>query len=169
MPQLEWRTGLLAALLAAPAVVAALGLGTTEAYRLVQPEAPLFHNPAPQSLAQAITRGLGVEHAYAFISAGQDPNEPITFNGTEYTGGTSISVSPLMLAVAARNMNVVSMLISFGARLDLPQNSLAVCLAQDIGEEDIAEAIERYGGVDVSPDCAERRSNAPTPLLRWIE
>ena len=91
------------------------------------------------------------------------------FNGMEYTGGTSISVSPLLLAVAARNMNVVSMLISFGARLDLPQNSLAVCLAQDIGEEDIAEAIERYGGVDVSPDCAERRSNAPTPLLRWIE
>ena len=169
MPQLEWRTGLLAALLAAPAVVAALGLGTTEAYRLVQPEAPALPQPGPAVASASHYSRVRRRTCLRVYQRRAGSKRADPFNGMEYTGGTSISVSPLLLAVAARNMNVVSMLISFGARLDLPQNSLAVCLAQDIGEEDIAEAIERYGGVDVSPDCAERRSNAPTPLLRWIE
>ena len=129
-----------------------------------RPRAPLFGEPSPASLAEAVTRRFGVEHAYAFIRAGQDPNEPIVVDDPDYTGGRAIRVSPLMLAVAARDSNVVMMLLNFGARLDLPQNRLA--LAQDLGDDDIASIIAREGGLHGSA-CPERGAGATMPLLAW--
>lgn len=168
-PQSARRTKLMAALIATPAVVAAVWLGGIEGYRVVQPESSLFRREdSPRSLAQAITACCRVEDAYAFISAGQDPNEPLTIDDSEYTGGGSITVSPLMLAVAAGNGNAVVMLLSFGAQPDLPQNRLARCLAQELGQTEMSTIIATYVGEDAQTTCPERSSNDPRPLLRWL-
>jgi hypothetical protein len=157
----------IAALIGAPAVLAALGLTAVEAYRLVRPEAELFGNPPAASLADAIARRHDVERAYAFIRAGHDPNEPIVVNDDEYTGARAVSVMPLMLAVAARDSNIVLMLLNFGARLDLPQNKNATCLARELEDKEIEQIIARYER-DTPATCAGRRQDAPTPLLAWI-
>lgn len=162
------RPTFIAALIAVPAIAAAIGLTVIEAYRIVSPSAPLFGGE-PASLADAITGGYGVEYAYRFIRAGQDPNEPITVDDPEYTGGRSIKVSPLMLAIAARDENTASMLLTFGARFDLPQNRSARCLAQEIGNQAIIAIIDRYGGADLPRTCSDRPSAAASPLLRWLD
>src|SRR5262245_37054270 len=108
MLTLDRRSRLLSLLIAAPAIVAAFGLPAIEAYRVVNPGAPLYGDPPAATIAEAIQRGnQGVEEAYKFIAAGQDPNRPILVNDANLTGGRALMVSPLMLAVAARNRNVV--------------------------------------------------------------
>ena len=131
------RVSLVTLLVAAPAVVAALAVSALEGYRFMRPEAPLFASPPAASLADAIQH-QGLEEAYAFIRAGQDPNVPIVAQDPELTGGRVRMVSPMMLAVAARNANAVLMLLSAGARMDLPQNRLALCLARELGDEEIS-------------------------------
>lgn len=160
------RTTWISALIAAPAVAAAIALTAIEGYRVVRPRSPLFGERPPASLADAIAGRSGVEHAYAFIRAGQDPNQPIVVDDSDYTGGRSITTSPLMLAVAARDSSVVLMLLNFGARLDLPQNRLAGCLAQAVGDAVIANMIASEGGLH-GLACPERRAGAATPLLAW--
>jgi hypothetical protein len=160
------RTTWISALIAAPAIAAAIALTAIEAYRGIRPESSLFGEPPPASLADAIARRAGVEQAYAFIRAGQDPNGPIVVDDADYTGGAAITTSPLMLAVAARDSSVVLMLLNFGARVDLPQNRLAGCLAQAVGDEVIADIIAREGGLQGAA-CPERRIGTAAPLLAW--
>jgi len=131
------RVSLVTFLVAAPAVVAALAISAFEGYRYMRPEAPLFASPRAASLADAIQH-QGLEEAYAFIRAGQDPNVPLAVQDPDLTGGRVRMVSPLMLAVAVRNENAVLMLLSSGARMDLPQNRLALCLAKELGDEEIS-------------------------------
>src|SRR5262249_56701489 len=102
-------TALIALMIGAPAIVVALILTAIEGYRFVQPTSALF-GEAPASLAESITRGYGVEYSYRFIRAGQNPNDLVLVDSENYTDGRSINVSPLMVAVAARDENTVSML-----------------------------------------------------------
>jgi hypothetical protein len=146
----------------------ALTLTAVEAYRLAAPEAPLFGGPAPATLAESIVEGFGVEQTYQFIGQGQDPNAPIPVDDAEYTGGGTVQVSPLMLAVAANDGSAVRMLLSFGARLDLPQNSRAECLAGESRNPEIRTIIAEHRGSASPPDCSDRDPNAPTPLMAWI-
>lgn len=155
-------------MIAAPAIAAALGLIVIDGSRVIRPESPLFADPPARSLAEAITRGFAVEQAYAFIRAGQDPNEPIAVTDSDYTGGRTLKVSPLMLAVAARDTNVVQMLLNFGARVDLPQNRLAWCFARELGDEATANVIARDGHVDLRSVCPERGPDASASLSAWV-
>lgn len=167
-PCLARRKKVVAALMGTPAIMAAVWLTGIEAYRVVQPESPVFRQEeALTSLAQAITVCCRVEDAYAFIRAGQDPNEPIPIDDSDYTGNGPIMVSPLMLAVAAGNGTVVQMLINFGARPDLPQNRLAGCLARELGQAEMLTVIATYVGENAQMTCPERSSDDPRPLLRW--
>jgi hypothetical protein len=167
-PSVVRQRNVLEAIIVAPAVLAALWLTGIEGYRMVQPESSLFRREeALTSLAQAITVCCRVEDAYAFIRAGQDPNELLTIDNPDYTGGGSIMVSPLILAVAAGNGSVVQMLIDFGARPELPQNRLAGCLAQELGQAEMLTIIATYVGENTQMTCPERSSNDPRPLLRW--
>jgi len=144
MPRPLDRISLAALLIAAPAVVAALAVSALEGYRLARPEAFV---PAPaSSLAEAIQH-QGVEAAYAFIRAGQDPNAPIAVTND----GRVSMVSPLTLAVESRNANTVHMLLSAGARMDLPQSRLALCRATEMGEEEILEILRQAAGAPI--DC----------------
>jgi hypothetical protein len=154
----------MAALIALPAIVAALGVTAIEIYRVVDPEAPLFGEPPSRTIVEAIARGRGVEQVYAFVRVGQDPNERVTVRDSDYTGRDPIQVSPLLLAVASRDANVVQMLLDHGARLDLPQNARAWCLARDIGADEAADVLLAHGASQVCPAPAP---GAATPLVGW--
>lgn len=168
MAQRVTQKTVIAAAIALPAVVAAIGLTAIEAYRVVRPTAPLF-GVEPASLAGAITGGYGVEYSYRFIRSGQDPNETIVVDDRDYTGGRVVKVSPLMLAIAAHDENTTLMLLNFGARFDLQQNRSARCLARDVGNQAVLDIIDRYGGAELPPTCPDRTSVAASPLLRWLD
>ena len=160
---------MIAACLAMPPMIVAIALAGIEVYRFIEPDAPLFGGPAPASLVESITDGFGVEQTYQFIRMGQDPNAPVRIDDEEYAGGETIQVSPLMLAVAAADGSAVRMLLSFGARLDLPQNRRAECLARELGHREIqAILVAERGDGSAEPVCDGRRPDAPTPLAAWI-
>jgi hypothetical protein len=167
MPPLLPRAIAIAALVSLPAIAAAVGLVSVEAHRLTTPDAPLFGDPQPRSLAESITRGRGVEAAYPFIRNGQDPNGPISIDDEDYTGGGVRSVSPLIAAIASRDSNVVQMLLKFGARPNLPQNRDAWCFARALGDETM-EGLLATAGADTDSDrCPERDWDRRAPLS-WI-
>ena len=169
MPRLLPRATAIAVLILLPAIAAAVGLGGVEAYRLSTPDAPLFGDPQSRSLADAITRGRGVEAAYPFIRDGQDPNVLIAIDDEDYTGGEERSVSPLIAAIASHDSNIVQMLLNFGARLDRPQNRDAWCFARALGDQTM-QAVLAAAGADTDPNrCPQRdwdRSQAPLTWLR---
>lgn len=157
----------LAVCLAAPAVAGAVALTGVEIYRLIDPAAPLFGGPAPATLADSITGGYGVEQTYQFIRMGHDPNAAVRVDNDDYVGAEPIDVSPLMLAIAAGDGAAVRMLLSFGVDLDLPQNRHAECLAREMGNPEIQDALRSLRGDAPEPPCTGRRSDAPTPLGAW--
>jgi hypothetical protein len=169
MPQPSHRAAWIAAFIAAPAIASAVALSGIEAYRLIEPEAALFGGPPPASLAESIADGFGVEQTYQFIRAGQDPNAPIPVNHPDYTEGAAITASPLLLAVAAEDGSAVLMLLSFGARLDLPQNRHVECLARELRNGEIVKMIADRRGESAPPACASRKPEATTPLLAWAD
>jgi hypothetical protein len=136
-------------LILAPAALVALMLCGVEAYRAVRP----VDGDRPASLADAILHG-SVEQAYTFIRQGQDPNGVITVQDPDFAGGRRMMVSPLVVAVAAREDNAVAMLLSAGARVDLPANALAVCLAKEMHEDGTLEMLQPHPEV-ASGQCPE--------------
>ena len=150
-------------MLAAPALIGALWIASTE---LRDPTAARPNSPVFESMADAIQHGE-VEDAYAFVSAGANPNAPIPFNDAELTSGHPVMISPLMLAVSSNKENTVMMLLSFGARMDLPQNELAACLARRLGHDDLAAMILRDGNPR-EVTCPEPPPDAPAPLLAFV-
>ena len=76
----------------------------------------------------------GMEDAFASIRAGRDPNEPIEYRD----GGRTFRATPLVLAVAQRDSNTVMMLLSFGADPEVTLNHFARCLADSLGDAEIA-------------------------------
>lgn len=161
-------SALIAAGLVVPAAAFAVMLTSVEVYRAVEPSAPLFGGPPPGSLAESILGGYGVEETYQFIRAGGDPNAPVRVAHEDYTGRVAIDVSPLMLAVAVGDSSAVRMLLSFGARLDLPQNRPAECLAREIQHREIeAVLVEQREEGSPQPACDGRPADAPTALVAW--
>lgn len=140
------------ALLAAPAVAAALGLCGIEAWRMLHPRSPLFAPPFAYSLADAIATG-NVLHGYEYIRAGQDPNEPIAVRHPALTRNRWVFASPVAWAVATNQRDAVNMLLGHGARLD----GSALCLAEGLGHEDIARVLRMNGGTAVAAACDPRQ------------
>lgn len=150
------RTHFLALLLGVPAIVGALGVSALEAWRVISPSSPLFTPPAAASMADAIA-GNDARGAYAFIRAGQDPNGVITVRHDVLTGGRRVEVVPLLWAVATQSEEAVAMLLGFGGRLDTPTKRQAVCLAAQLGRDDIVQLLQ-LSSPDASPD--------PCPAVR---
>ncbi len=158
-------TNRVAAWLAIPALLMALGLPAIEGWRMIRPRAPLFQPPFVYSLADAIAVGE-LPQAYAFIRAGQDPNEPIWVRDPMLTGRRWIRVSPLLWAVATRNGPAVQMLMAFGAGLDRPENQGAACLAELVGDQGIQRALGA-GGAQPADDCPRSGDQGPA-LIRLL-
>ena len=159
------RGSRVAVLVAAPALAAILWIAALEGYRAVQPGSRLFTAPAQASLADAIQR-QDIEGAFAFIHNGQDPNRPVTFSDPALTGGQTIRVSPLLLAVAARNQNAVRMLLGFGARAELLPDVMAACLADSVGDAETAQVLRGTIPVIAAQPC-EPSGREPFPLLNY--
>jgi len=152
-------------MLVAPAIVGGLWIASTAVRESTAPSSSV---PAFESVTDAIRRGE-VEDAYAFVSAGTDPNAPVPFSDTDLTSGRPVMISPLMLAVASNKENTVMMLLSVGARMDLPQNELASCLASRLGHDDLAAMIIRDGRPLRAVTCPEPPPDAPAPLLAYVK
>jgi len=164
------RTGALAMLMMVPAIATAVGLTAIEGYRAVRPDSQIFGDPPAETFVAAVVRGdLGLEDAHAFIAAGQDPNALIEVSDENLSGGRVVMVSPLLLAVAARNDGVVEMLLAFGARPDLPQNRPAYCLARALGSDEIAAILEGANGGAGETRCPQRPPDSGAPPLTMIE
>jgi hypothetical protein len=156
---------LIAWMLAAPAIVGALWVASTE---VRDSTAESYNVPVFESIADAIRHGE-VEDAFAFVGAGTDPNGPIPFSDAQLTSGHPVMISPLMLAVSSNKENTVMMLLSFGARMDLRQNELAGCLARRLGYDDLAAMILRDGRPVREITCPEPPPDAPAPLLAYVK
>jgi hypothetical protein len=146
-------------LIATPAVIAAIGLTVTPVRSAARPG-------VPGSFSDAVIQG-DVEEAYAFVRAGLDPNAMLAFRHQELTADRSVSVSPLLLATATHRDNIVSMLLSFGARMDLPQNRLAICLAKQSGDDNILRILGKGDPDVLAVECPPPRPGLAAPLLEF--
>lgn len=164
--QLAPRRRRLALLMAVPTVMTALGLSAIEGWRLLRPKSPLVASPFVYSLAEAI-ESADVQRAYEFIRAGQDPNELIGVRHPVLTGGRWVLVSPLLWAVATQKELAVLMLLGFGARMDRAADSRAACLAEALGNEEIAHLLRVYGAAPSPEPCRELKSG-DAPLLSFL-
>ena len=144
-------------------------LTALETYRVIEPAASIFGGPPPATLAESIAKGFGVEQSYQFIRAGQDPNHPVAVDDPKYSGGGTLTVSPLMLAVAANDSAAVEMLLGFGASLDAPHNRYIECLAREVGDAEILSVLAEHSLDASRPTCPDRKRDAPTPLAAWSE
>ena len=161
--QLGRRRHLLAVLIAAPTIMTALGLSALDVWRFHRPTSPLFVTPVADSLADAIASD-DVQRAYEFIRAGQDPNNLIAARHPGLTGGRWVQVSPLLWAVATQSRQTMLMLLGFGARIDAPAERRAVCLAEQLGRDDIARVLEFHGGHSSPEPCPNQEASDPVLL-----
>jgi len=148
-------------LIALPALVCAIGLPLYESSDAARPTA----------MAATFVEALddrNVEQAYLFIRRGQDPNTLVRFRDDVRTGGQEVQVSPLMLAVAGSDDNTVSMLLSFGARLDDAPNRHVVCLARDMGMGRLVALLQEAAGPESESECPPP-SGAEFPLLAYVD
>ena len=129
--------------------------------------APLFAAPRVSSLADAIARD-DVQQAYEFIRGAQDPNGLIEVADPVLTDGRRVMVSPLLWAVAVRSDRSVLMLFGVGARIDEEDERQAVCLAERLGQDDIARLLERHGGHASAGSCTNQHVSEAA-LLDAIE
>ena len=134
----------LAALIAAPALIVALGITGLEAWRAIQPRSSLFALPFAYSLTDALATG-NVQHAYQYIRAGQDPNALIAVRHPDLTHSRWVLTSPLLWAVAVGNVDAVKLLLGYGARFDRVADRQAICLAETLGHRDILRVLSRHG------------------------
>ena len=159
------RRLLLALLIVSPSIVAALTLAAFEGWRLYRPQSALLSTPFAFSLAEAIERD-DVARAYAFIRAGQNPNEPIVVRHPVVTKGRPVRVSPLVWAVSVNSTPSVMMLLGFGARTNRAPDNRVACLAEALGNRELAELLRRYGE-DPAPDCSDAALADP-PIASFL-
>ena len=163
------RLHALALLIMVPAISAAVGLTALEQYRALRPGAPLFSDPPVATFVEALVQGdQGLEDAYAFVAAGQDPNALIEVRDERLSGERAVVVTPLILAVAVRSDSIVEMLLAFGARPELPRNVPAYCLAKMLGREDVAAFLSDANRALTSAGCPQRPPDANAPPLTMI-
>ena len=154
------RRATIALLIAAPAILHALTLCALEGWRLYAPDSSLFAAPRANSLAAAIEQN-DVQQVYEFVQGGQDPNGIIAVEHPILTGGRKVRTTPMLWAVAMRSDRSVLTLIGLGARLDGAATHRAVCLAEALGESDLARLIERHGSHQSAAPCPESGTAAP--------
>jgi hypothetical protein len=167
VPPLTRRRRVLAAILLVPAIATAVGVTAVEAWRVRRPDGSLFAEPFVYSLADAIAGG-DVLRAYAFIRAGQDPNDLIAVRDPVLTRGRRVLVSPLVWAVAAQRKDAVLMLLAFGARLERTPDRAAACLADALGAAEIASVLRRDQAALGPAQCPDGKKS-DVPLLSFIE
>jgi hypothetical protein len=161
------RRRVLAVLMTMPVVLMAAGVTTVEVARWRHPNSTLFAAPVADSFADAIGSHELAE-VYQFVRTEQDPSAPIAVRHPALTGGRTILVSPLLWAVALQRGQVVLMFLGFGARTDGPAEQLSACLADSMGNADLAILLRRYAAFVPAEQCPPLTAGSP-PLLALLE
>ena len=104
------------------------------------------------SPAEAIGRG-DLEATYELVRKGWDPDQLIAAADDTLTRGRTVLVSPLVWAVAQRQREIAGELLAFGAHVDRSSNPIAPCVADAIGDADLADLLRKYPGATASDDC----------------
>ena len=159
------RRRFIIALLALPTILTALAIVAVESWRLLQPRSPLFAPPFVFSLAEAIERGE-LPQAYEFLRSSRDPGALIEVRHSVLTSGQPVAVSPMLWAVATGNRDAVQMLLGLGARLDRGPDRKAACLAEALGNHNLAEMLRIYGAPAHEP-CPATEAGGP-PILALV-
>jgi hypothetical protein len=162
----QWRQHVIAVGMLVAMVVLVLGVVVVETERWRNPRSPLFADRTFYSLADAIQAG-DVEGAFALLRAGTSPNDPIEVRDPVLTRSRSVLASPLVWAVATERRNAVLMLLAHGARIESDADKAVSCLADELGNADLAALLRKYGNTLPRERCAAPRD--PTaPLLSLI-
>jgi hypothetical protein len=135
----------IAMLMALPALVGTLGVGLFEGRRLVDSADMVETSAVSRSMAAAVESG-DVKWVYALIQSGHDPTRPLVYRHPDLTGGVTITTTPILIAVARHDENVVMTLLSAGGGGDAKQNHLAACLAAALGHAALAHSISHTVG-----------------------
>jgi len=126
--------------------------------------ARIAHDPA-DTLADAIASG-DVHRAFALIRARQSANDLMPARHPAITDGRWVLVSPLVWSVAAQQKDMVLMLLGHGAHPVRAMDRQAVCLAQQLGNEDIARALRLYS--DAPAQTCSGRVGDDAPLVTFL-
>jgi hypothetical protein len=146
--------------------ILSLLLVAVEVERWLHPRSRLFTYPTHYALADAIAAD-DVESAYALLRAGANANDPIAVSDPVLTRGRSVLASPLIWAVATQRRNAVMLLLAHGARMERDIDKAAPCLADELGNADLAALLRKYGDTLPRDRCPAPRD--PTaPLLSLI-
>jgi hypothetical protein len=151
--------------MASPAIVAASWLTWVEITR-----DPPHAKPDTGSTLSSAIQDDDIVRAFAHIRSGEDPNAPVAYRHERLTGGREIMVTPLVAAIAHSRDDSVKMLMSSGARLDVPGSRFAVCLAKRLGHDRIVATLVRYGGAAATEaPCPEQVPSAEAPLEAYVD
>jgi len=154
-----------AGMIAAMAILS-LAVVVVEIERWRNPASRLFADPTFYSLADAI-QADDVKGAYAFLRAGADPNDLIAVRDPALTRGRSVLASPLLWAVATEHRDSVLMLLAHGARIEKDADRAASCLADELGDANLAALLRKYGNALPREQCPAPRDST-APLLSLI-
>jgi hypothetical protein len=143
-----------------------LGVVVVETERWRNPRSPLFADRTYYSLADAI-QADDVEGAFAFLRGGTSPNDPIEVRDPVLTRNRSVLAPPLVWAVATGRRNAVLMLLAHGARIETDADKAVSCLADELGNADLAALLRKYVNTLPRERCPAPR-DATAPLLSLI-
>ena len=115
------------------------------------------------SPADAIARG-DLDATYEFIRKGWDPDQLIAAGDDTLTRGRTVLVSPLVWAVAQHQRDIAGELLAFGAHVDRSGNRIAPCVADAIGDADLADLLRKYPGAIVADECPAWTRQVPLQL-----
>lgn len=100
---------------------------------------------------------------------GRDPGAPIAITDETLTGGRTVEVPPLLIAVASNKEDSVTMLLGAGARLSPHELALARCLSVRLDRPAMAALLDRYAGsADPSTPCPGASEAMRTAPLVWF-
>jgi hypothetical protein len=165
-PERNRRQQVIAAGMIVAMAILAASVAAVEIERWRNPRSRLFADRTFYSLAEAI-QADDVEGAYAFLRAGANPNDVIEVRDPVLTRGRSVLASPLVWAVATQARNSVLMLLAHGARTDRDIDKTAPCLADALGNPEIAALLRTYADTLPRDRCAAP-ADPGAPLLSAI-
>lgn len=147
------REGQLTRLVLLPAVAVGLllvGLGVGS--RLF-PAAAIFQVSRAVPFEEAL-RTDEEETVFEALRAGTDPNLPVEVRDAALTGGRSVRVLPVTLAVATGSEHALQVLLGYGAVVDAARAARLQCLAIRAGRSTVIPVLTPLGG-SVDPSRCE--------------
>ena len=118
----------------------------------------------PSSLMDAVTR-KDLAEAHAAIYGGANPNALAPYRHADITLGRTMNVSPLFVAVAQGDENMVRMLLGQGVDPTTPSSLAAVCAGAMMGRDDLIALLADAGAeTEAVTTCHEYHDESPATL-----